>query len=311
MGQENSVALNNGSRATNATWIDRRKEQEMNEQIEDEYNLLAPDYDEMFADWNALNEQKARMLSEMIEAECGNASHLRVLETACGIGTLAGRLAARGYRVTACDFSAGAIARARRETRHRETQLQFEIGDMRDLTALAESGFDVVACLGNSFCVFGTPDELSRSIRQLRMKVRAGGLLIAGVRDYAPAMLERPLRIDEPMCCFDNGKWRFVRQIWQWLDETHYISTVCINGEGSVPFQRSVHCRAVLPEEMTNALHAAGFVNVRWTRNTTGSAVREGVYESGFDQLIVSATSPFEPCNTGEFSEVSKSEYHN
>ena len=270
---------------------DERAPRHNHEPLKREYDLLASDYDLMFSDWTALIEHDADMSSQIIERELGKPSAIRILVVACGIGTQALGLAQRGYQVTGVDLSPISIARARHEAVLRGIDLRLQIADMRDLAKIDEREFDVAIILGNSLCVLGSYDELLLALSEIRAKVRPDGLLIAGVRDYAPAMMERPLYFDPPMVQFDAGKLRVVEQVWLWLDETHYTAELRITRNGDEPLRHSVHCRAVLPGELTNALEGAGFINSRWLERldkNTGS----DVFESGFDQLIAIARAP-------------------
>ena len=55
-----------------------------------------------------------------------------VLDVACGIGTQALGLAALGYRVTASDLSAGAVARLRDEAARRGVKIDAKVADVRE-----------------------------------------------------------------------------------------------------------------------------------------------------------------------------------
>jgi 2-polyprenyl-3-methyl-5-hydroxy-6-metoxy-1,4-benzoquinol methylase len=79
---------------------------------------------------------------------------LRILDCACGIGTQTLGLAGRGHMLTGVDLSAAAIARAHSEAQQRGLSIRFAVGDMRDLSALEESNFDVSLLLTMPFHTF-------------------------------------------------------------------------------------------------------------------------------------------------------------
>ena len=258
------------------------------------YEDLATVYHLMFPDWKDLVQRQAGTIAKIIKRKIGSHCALRILDPTCGIGTQALGLAERGHIVTGCDISGAAVDRARREASERNLDIRLEVADVRQLTAVQEDDFDVAVSFGNSLCTLSSFPELVLALTQIRMKLRAGGLIVAGIRDYSVAVHERPVRVDELMLCFDDGKWRIVHQVWHWINATHYIAHVYINREGE-SHQYSVLCRAVLRGELTKALWAAGFVNINWLPKDPTNR-RPGVYESGFDQLIVVGERPAACC---------------
>lgn len=73
----------------------------------------------------------------------------RVLDIACGSGVLARRLAELGGLVTAVDFSAGLVERAKARGQTGGEQIRYLVADATDedaLAALGEGAFDAVTC---------------------------------------------------------------------------------------------------------------------------------------------------------------------
>ena len=80
----------------------------------------------------------------------------------------------------------------------------------------------------------------------------------------------------------DEGSRRIVHQVWDWSDERRYAFHLYITREvqGTWESQHYVsNYRAILREEFSRILQAAGFVDCRWI--LTG--------ESGFYQPIILA----------------------
>lgn len=71
----------------------------------------------------------------------------RALDIGCGTGTNAVTLAERGWQVTGLDFSAKAIARARRKAHSKALQIEFIQGDVNVLKDLA-GPFDLCLDIG-------------------------------------------------------------------------------------------------------------------------------------------------------------------
>jgi SAM-dependent methyltransferase len=95
----------------------------------------------------------------------------RALDLGCGTGTNAITLAQRGWEVTAIDFSARALQRARRKARHAQVSIQFLRRDVNRLDDLA-GPFDFALDLG---CYHGLdPAVRSRYVSSLARLLRPG-----------------------------------------------------------------------------------------------------------------------------------------
>ena len=110
--------------------------------------------------------------ADFLEKHLGIRPGDRVLDVPCGHGRLALELAARGYRVTGVDISADFLEEARRSGSVRGLTVEWEQGDMREVSSPAP--FDAAFCAGNSFGYFddaGNAAFLARVARSLK----AGG----------------------------------------------------------------------------------------------------------------------------------------
>ena len=148
------------------------------------YDGLAPFYHLLFPDWDASMAQQAAALDGVIRQRWGGEVR-RVLDAACGIGTQALGLAARGYRVTASDLSHAEVERARREAAARGLTVDFAVADMRE--AFAAHGrrlFDLVIACDNSVPHLLTDDDLRQAFGQFHACLNPGGGCLLTVRDY-------------------------------------------------------------------------------------------------------------------------------
>ena len=155
------------------------------------YDDLADWYHLIFQDWTRSIQWQASLLGPLIEGEVPT-GHLRILDCACGTGTQTLGLAGRGHALVGTDLSASAIARARREAQQRGLSIQFQIADMRALSGVPESGFDVVLAADNALPHLLTEQDLSRAAQQIRDKLRGGGLFVASIRDYDQIIVNHP-----------------------------------------------------------------------------------------------------------------------
>ena len=230
------------------------------------YDRLADSFHLIFEDWEASMRRQAAAIGPLVERECAGPPPLRILDCACGIGTQALGLAARGHRVTGCDLSAAAVARARREAAQRGLDMQFFESDMRDLSRVPGGPFDAVVSLDNSMPHLESEEHLLEAAAQIRRQLTPGGVFLASIRDYDRLILERPT-VQGPAFFGAPGERRIVHQIWDWLDERRYTFHIYITLETAGGW-RSEHYagvyRALLRQELWAILDRAGFDSVSW-----------------------------------------------
>lgn len=96
------------------------------------------------------DEVKLRRVTQMVADVCpGDLTGLRVLDLACLEGMYALELASRGASVLAIEGREANLEKARFAARvHGIERVEFELGDVRDLSRERHGEFDVVLCLG-------------------------------------------------------------------------------------------------------------------------------------------------------------------
>ena len=244
------------------------------------YDDLADWYHLIFQDWARSIQWQASVLGSIIEGVLPT-GHLRILDCACGIGTQSLGLAERGHALVGTDLSAAAIARARREAQQRSLSIPFEVADMRDLSCVSKSDFDVVLAADNALPHLLTQQDLLQAVQQIWGKLSRGGLFVASIRDYDQIIVNHPAM--PPPAFFQDGEYRRIyHQVWDWSSDRQYTGHLYITQETRTGWNCrhfvSVY-RAVLREEFTALLRQAGFVDVRWLMPA----------ESGFYQPLVLA----------------------
>jgi glycine/sarcosine N-methyltransferase len=147
------------------------------------YNDLASHYHLLFENWDSSIARQASILGPILERQCGLPRETRILDIACGIGTQSLGLAKLGFRITGCDISPAAVARARVEASQRNLDIQFSVADMLDLTALEQSNFDAVICMDNALPHLENAEQVIQAATQMRNKLRPKGLFMASIRD--------------------------------------------------------------------------------------------------------------------------------
>ena len=109
----------------------------------------------------------------------------RVLDCACGTGTLAVGLALRGCEVVATDASAAMVRRTARLAREHEARLEAVVCSWQQLPARGWDGrYDVVLCVGNSLPHAAGRDGRCAALRAMAGVLRPGGLLVVTSRAW-------------------------------------------------------------------------------------------------------------------------------
>lgn len=189
----------------------------------------------------------------------------RVHDAACGIGTQTIGLAARGYRVSASDVSAGAAARARDEIERHGVVAEVAVADMRALERVVPLPVDAVIACDNA--VPHLPDDAAilAAFRSAYAVLRPGGVLLVSVRDYAAAAPSRDTEV-HPYAVRRDGARRFVAvQVWEW-DGAHYDLRLYLTEEEADGTCATTVLRtryyAVTIARLTELAREAGFARV-------------------------------------------------
>jgi SAM-dependent methyltransferase len=135
----------------------------------------------------------------------GLAPGARVLDCACGTGTLAVGLALQGFAVTASDASPAMVARTQALAEERGVPLETAT---RVWAELGGERFDAVLCVGNSLTHAGGLAGRRAALDGMRRVLRNGGLLALTSRNW-----ERPQAGGEEVV-WRGGRRATVRRTW-------------------------------------------------------------------------------------------------
>jgi SAM-dependent methyltransferase len=250
--------------------------------VERFYDGLSGDYHLLFLDWQQGIRWQGKVLDQLLRGLLGNGP-LAVLDCCCGIGTQAIGLAFLGHRVHATDLSPAAVERAGREAAALGASVTFGVADVRKLADQVEGRFDAVIACDNSLPHLLSDDDLQRGVAGMAAKLRRGGVLLATIRDYDAVVRERPA--STPVRVIPGPPRRVTFQVWDWAADgrTYRVHQFILHEEGG--WRLSHHAgeyRALLREELTDALRGAGLTEVRW----------QTPEESGYYQPVVTARKP-------------------
>jgi glycine/sarcosine N-methyltransferase len=241
------------------------------------YDDLADSYHLLFDDWNQSIARQAGILGPLLERYTGKTAPY-ILDCACGIGTQALGLAMRGHTVVASDFSYRAVERARRETTQRDLNISFHQADMRNLSAIPESGFDAVLVADNALPHLLSRSDLEQALAEMAKKLTPAGVLVATLRDYDSLISTRP-STQQPAFYGQEVNQRILHQVWKWRGseyDMHLYITLKTKAGWEVKHFTTTY-RALLRTHLNEALEAAGFAKTVWLDSRTTSFYQPAV----------------------------------
>lgn len=249
------------------------------------YDGLAEDYHLVYHDWEASVEGQGEALDGVIRERLGAGSK-SILDCSCGIGTQCLGLASRGHQVSGVDLSASAVDRARAEAEAAGLEIEFRVGDLRQLESVTAETFDVVLSCDNALPHLLSDADLRQGVRSMLERVRRGGLFLASIRDYDRILEDRPVTT-RPAFSGPPGNRRITFQIWQWQpDGRRYgLELFVLAEDGHDRWRVRSHrasYRAVTRPELRRALEEAGASRVEWRMPD----------QTGFFQPLVVARRP-------------------
>ncbi len=246
------------------------------------YDGLAPAYHLLYADWHQVVREQGEFFNRFIRYRLSyaNGEAIRLLDASCGIGTQALGLAQHHFTVTATDLSPQAVERARREAAELGVSIQFGVADFRTLDTDIAGRFEVILSADNAIPHLLTDEDLREACRQFFVKLEDDGLLLLSIRDYDHE-IQHKQRATKPRV-MDKGK-RIVFQVWDWNEDgNRYITNQYMmqekDGQWLTQVNKTVY-RALLRSELSEALEAAGFRDIKWHMPP----------DSGYYQPIVTA----------------------
>jgi SAM-dependent methyltransferase len=189
----------------------------------------------------------------------------RVLDCACGTGTLAVGLALRGCEVVATDASAAMVARTARLAREHGADVHASVCPWAQLPGRGwEERFDVVFCVGNSLPHAAGRAARRAALRAMAQSLRAGGLLVVTSRTWEQVRADGTrLQVAERLVVRDG---RRGLPIYSWTippawDEPHCfdVAVALVGDDGAVVTHRERFAFWPFTEDELRAdLRAAG-----------------------------------------------------
>ncbi|HEX9161563.1 MAG TPA: class I SAM-dependent methyltransferase [Thermoanaerobaculia bacterium] len=226
------------------------------------YDGLAGLYHLIYEDWTGSIERQASAIDAVIREAAPRARD--VADVACGIGTQALGLAARGYRVTASDIAGEAVRRATTEAAARGVQIDFRTDDMTRLSTYGAETADALVALDNAVPHLLSDAEIVNAFRQFFRVLRPGGVCVISVRDYAAISREQFRLVPYGVRVLPDAKVA-VFQIWTWHGERYDLDIYFVRDSGDAVHTQVFRSRyyAVPIARLIELFGEAGFVDVR------------------------------------------------
>jgi len=198
----------------------------------------------------------------------------KILELACGTGSMALRLAAQGYQITGLDRSGDMLRWARAKTADAGLEIDFRQGDMEEFSLLPlERDFDLVICLYDSLNYLLTEQGVQRCFENVNRHLRpAGGFIFDVTTEY---------NLLHNFAGFTFAE-NFEESSYIWENEYNMVTKVCdskvtlfLQRHGRFQKHIEVHSQRVYPTPfLTGLLRETGFEVLGTFHNLTFKPVQ-------------------------------------
>ena len=227
------------------------------------YDVIAEYYLYFYRDWQTQLEREGLSLRAIFR----NKGILRVLDASCGIGIQAFPLAQLGYDVVAADPSSGMLRKAHEVAKHYKVldKIVFEHTDFLNLQDSVEGPFDAIITKGNVLPHLLLNEEIETTLNIFYDLLRPGGMLVIGIRDFAPFMESRPRFLPGFIHNLDHQGEIITFDIWEWEQGPPVIATQnlyivkSLDGKRYETLKRRVSYRPISTDEIKVVLFEVGF----------------------------------------------------
>ncbi|WP_227766891.1 class I SAM-dependent methyltransferase [Zhaonella formicivorans] len=217
------------------------------------YQAISKHYDAIFP----LGEAQLKLLSEEF------AGKNKILDLACGTGTYALALGAKGFQVYGLDLDASMVAEARSKAakERAKVDVDFLVADMRDCAELfSPKSFGGIFCIGNSLVHLPSKEHLGTLVKNVFDLLEEGGVFISQIVNY-----DRVLHYgitELPVIHNRQAGVRFIRKYKYNEEHRRIIFSGTLEVEGEKPVTNSVTLLPLLKDEMIAMHQEAGFKQI-------------------------------------------------
>lgn len=230
------------------------------------YDAIADHYPLFFRDWETAMEREGLGLRSIFRNHGVN----RVLDASSGAGAQAVPLAQLGFEVVAADPSTGMLRKAVEiATKYNmRDKIHFVRSDFLDLPKAVQGTFDAIVSKGNALPHLIRDEEIEQTLRNFYNLLRPGGMLVIGMRDFAPFMEDRPRFLPGLVNRLEDGSEFITFDIWEWRDGPPILARqnlFIVTGRGRhyEAIKRRVVFRPLSTDEVKVVLLEAGFEDIK------------------------------------------------
>jgi len=229
------------------------------------YDEIARYYPLFFKDWEVQMEREGLGLRSIFRRQGIN----KILDASCRAGAQTIPLAQLNFEVTAADSSAGMLRKAQQvaEKYNVQDRIEFVRSDLLDLPGLVSGHFDAVITKSSALAHLIDDSEIETTLRNFFRFLRPGGVLVIGMRDFAPFMEDRPRFIPGLVHRLEDGSDFITFDIWEWREGPPVLARqnlFIVQGKGRhyETIRRRVIFRPLSTDEVKVVLLEVGFVEI-------------------------------------------------
>ena len=206
----------------------------------------------------------------------------RLLDVGCGIGRHALELAARGMSVVGIDKSRVFLERALRSATERNLDVEFLLGDMRELSF--EMEFDGVYCIETTFGYFDEPTNFE-VLRRMVAALKPGARLLIDQANRDHVISATPQR-----SWWETGELVVMDDVnFDHMTSRLHVERSLVDA-GGYPWEQAISIRLYAPHELCAMMRALGLEIL----GVSGDIATPGVYFGAENRCnIVTARKPF------------------
>lgn len=133
-------------------------------------------YKELGADKLASRKLSSYTKKELVYLEKLLNKNQKILDLACGYGRFTIPLASKGYNIQGLDISPELIAKAKDVSKKEKIDINFQIGDMRQLP-YENNSFDSIICMWSAFLELSEEEDQLKAMQEMIRIIKRGGLI--------------------------------------------------------------------------------------------------------------------------------------
>jgi len=233
------------------------------------YDQFSVDYDR-FVNWEErFAVEIPFLLAQLGKLKIADGQPIRVLDTACGTGMHAIRLAQEGFTTAGTDISPEMIKHAQVNARKALVNAVFKtagFGEISDnLYKSPLFPFDALLCLGNSLPHLATPGAVRTTLMDLAACLRPGGMLLLQNRNFDLVMAEKQRWLGTQTYIEGEKEWLFLRFYDFEPDGLITFNIITLQRHGLEAWQERISSVKLLPlkkDLLVNLLQESGFADI-------------------------------------------------